>query len=766
MMFLATAFLSGIIVGAGICYFARRQGGSPSRLAPTSNMAGNLDQPSILELQRFRAAVDLCSDSILLADYETMRYVDATTMATIGSGYSREELLQLGPHDLLRCDRSEVARHYADVINAGPAGLRTESTITPKNGESMEIEVQRHALRVDGRWIIVSSSRNVTQRKTAERAAQRMTRMFAALSATNEAIMRANSPQQLFQSVCEAAVHGGNLALAAVFTVENESGIAQFAAGAGQNTDQLWDCRTRIDISAKEGPGLLGEAYCSQQPCIVNDYSAEEVESRSCTVEVDRCIAAAAAFPLVRQGKTIGILMLQSVERNAFDEDIVRLLGHMARNILFALDNFEREQVRKDDHDALVEATERAASANRAKSQFLAHMSHEIRTPMNGVIGMIELLLGTPLTPMQQDYAHTVRDSAKALLTVINDILDFSKIEAGKLELEKLDFDLRGVVEDAARIVAVQGHAKGLSVVALTDSAVPAVLQGDSGRLRQVLLNLGGNAIKFTQTGEVTIEVSVIERNALGVQIRCDVRDSGVGIPAGRISALFSAFTQVDSSTTRRFGGTGLGLSIVKRLVELMGGEVGVSSEEGVGSTFWFTAFLGESRNATPPVLTSDTILRDRRVPVADNSATTCASLASQMSEEPVNRLVLVAEDNAVNQKVASRLLQRLGYRVELVADGRQAITAWETGAVDLILMDCQMPMMDGYEATREIRRRESPGDRIPIIALTAHAMKGAEAECTAAGMDDYLSKPIDADELNRALRRWLTNCRAARLVC
>jgi PAS domain S-box-containing protein len=877
-MLSATAFTLGTVFGAAICYLALPRKLRRANFAKLTNAPG-LESQNIAALRRFRAAVDLCRDSILLVDYETMRYVDATSMASIGSGYSREELMRLGPHDLLKCDRSELAGHFADVINAGPGGIRTESIATLKNGEPMEVEVQRHALQVDGRWIIVSISRNVTQRKMAERAAQRMSRIFAALGATNEAIMRARSPQQLFQSVCEAAVHDGNLAVAAVFTIENKSANLLLVAAACQSTDQLRDVRAPVETSAQEGKGLLEIALRSQQPCIVNDCVRDAVEMPCLTLGTDSNIAAAAAFPLVRQGKTIGVLLLQSVSRNAFDEEFVRLLGHTALNILFALDNFDRERVRKEDHDALVVAKERAASANRAKGEFLANMSHEIRTPMNGVIGMVELLLETPLSDMQLDYARTVRDSARALLIVINDILDFSKVEAGKLDLENLDFDLRSTVEDAARMIAVQGHAKGLTVVALIDPTLPAVLQGDPGRLRQVLLNLGGNAVKFTQKGQVVIEVSVIERSAQGARIRCEIRDTGLGIPADRVGALFTAFTQVDSSTTRRFGGTGLGLSIVKRLVELMDGEVGVSSEEGRGSTFWFTAMLGEPRSAANAPGVPLAILRGRRLLVVDENAHNCTSIMGQLgllgayakcarsaeealalmhqaaaahtpfdaalldhamlgpnganlaanilaqpllskcqlilltppgpradermyhevgfagyllkpvalrelteclklaleieghspktptnasmkqsalADDASSRRILVVEDNEVNQKVACRFLQRLGYHVEVAADGRQGVAAWETGRFDLILMDCQMPTMDGYEASREIRRRESSIDRIPIIALTADAMKGADSECFAAGMDDYLSKPIDAELLKNALRRWL----------
>jgi CheY-like chemotaxis protein len=348
---------------------------------------------------------------------------------------------------------------------------------------------------------------------------------------------------------------------------------------------------------------------------------------------------------------------------------------------------------------------------------------------MNGVIGMTELLLETKLDPMQSDYAQTVRDSAAALLTVINDILDFSKVEAGKLELENLDMDIRDTVEDVARLLSIQAHAKGLEVIALLDPSLPDLLRGDAGRIRQILLNLGGNAVKFTQQGEVAIDCKVVEKTAQDVLVRCEVRDTGIGIPADRIKALFTPFTQVDSSMTRKYGGTGLGLSIVRRLVELMDGECGVTSREGEGSTFWFTArlFAADQDAARPAESIGDTTFIRRPELLR--------------GERP---LILLADDNVVNQKVAARLLEKLNYRVDLVATGRAAVGAWRTGNYDLILMDCQMPDLDGYEATREIRKAENGGDRTPIIALTAHAMKGADEECRAAGMDGYLSKPID----------------------
>jgi PAS domain S-box-containing protein len=532
---------------------------------------------------------------------------------------------------------------------------------------------------------------------------------------------------------------------------------------------------------------------------------------------------------------------------------------------------------RKQGEETLRKAKEAAEAASVAKSQFLANMSHEIRTPMNGVLGMAELLLNTPLTDKQQHLAQSVHRSGAALLTLINSILDFSKVEAGKLELEHLEFALRETIEEAVDLFADPAERKGVNLTCFLPEEIPDQAIGDPARLRQVLLNLVGNALKFTARGEVTVWLHLLAQDAQTLTLKCAVTDTGIGIHPQAQTGLFTAFSQADGSTTRRFGGTGLGLAIVKQLVQLMGGEVGIASTPGQGSTFWFTVQLGRAtpRDSSQPaheqflrglrvlivdahptnlfvlnahltawgaeVLSADSgtsalerltqsaatstpinlVLLDLHMPdmdgltlahaikadpalrpvdllalssgdrdahrgaadplsfvawlqkpVRQSTLRTCLRNYRQgyvaapapegmkaLTTAALGKRVLLVEDNPVNREVAVGLLELLGCHVDSAEDGRQALEVSATSAYDIIFMDCQMPIMDGFTATARIRERErqTQAARTPIIALTANAMDGDRDRCLAAEMDDYLSKPFSQDQMREMLSRWLS---------
>jgi len=776
-----------------------------------------LKQP-VGENHLLRAMFDLSPDAVVVIDPHdpnvSWPVVDCNAAVCEMNGYSREELIGYSIDVLNGTTGTEEERtlYMKNLRNAGT--IKIETLHTRKDGTTFPVEVSTMLVTIDGRELVIGIDRDVSERKRMEVELLREKQFLETLN-------------QISPVAIVVLDNDGNI-VSCNPSFERLFGYASWEI-EGENLDAL--------VTSKE---TIGEA-------------------RLYTEQARTGVVHGIGKRLRKDGQLVAV-ELHGVP--------VEVYGERVGSLAIYHDITELDKARRE-----------AEEASRTKSEFLANMSHEIRTPMNGVIGMLELALDTPLTHEQTDYLQTSLQSAEALLTLLNDILDFSKIEAGRLELETINFDLRNVVEDVAYTLAKRAQEKGLEIVCLIHPDLASGLKGDPGRLRQILVNLLGNAIKFTHFGEIVVQAEPVEETDTHALIHFAVNDTGVGIPGDRLAAIFDRFTQADGSTTRQYGGTGLGLAISKQLVDAMSGKIGVESKPGAGSTFWFEIPLAKQsheKRVTAPLALKPANLMQARILIVDDNQTNRIVLTKNVEalgsrvdsvasgakaletlrnahragdpyhlvlldmqmpgmdgeqiaraiksdpavkevkiivltsmgqrgdavrlealgcsgyllkpvkqqmlfdavvavwgneEEQRSNLVtrhtlsekrklglrlLLAEDNSINQKLAMVLLQKAGYSVDAVENGAQALEKVKANQYSAVLMDVQMPVLDGLSATQQIRDREkTTGQHIPIIAMTAHAMEGDRERCLDAGMDDYVSKPLEPRVLFNALDRW-----------
>jgi PAS domain S-box-containing protein len=795
--------------------------------------------------ETFRAISDSAQDAIVMMDNDgAISFWNDAAERTFG--YASDEVLGKDLHQLLAPKHYHEALqmafpHFQATGEGGAVGKTLELTGLRRDGTEFPCELSLSAVKLRGRWHAAGIMRDITSRKQTQEALIESQKRFHDIALS--------SSDWLWETDAE--------------------GRYTYASGKveevlGYSAEELMG-QTPFDLMPPEEAerirGIFSKAVADKSP--VNDVENWNRHKDGHLV----CLLTNGLPTLDEAGNLLGY--------RGVDKDIT-----------------ERKRAEESINRALARANEMtvaAEAANTAKSEFLANMSHEIRTPLNGVIGMTGLLLDTALTPEQREYADTVRLSGEALLALTSDILDFSKIEAGKLDLENIDFDLRTAIDDTIDIVAAKAHEKQLELACLVEDDVPFALRGDPGRLRQILLNLANNAVKFTHEGEIVLRVRLDDETGTHATVRFSVTDTGIGIREERMDRLFRSFSQVDSSTTRKHGGTGLGLIISKQLAEMMGGTIGAGSRHGQGSTFWFTVVFEKQPGGHRRPRAMPAAIQNQRVLVVDDNETNrkllcayleqwdCRCAAASQGEEALAALrqavteddpfvlaildmnmssmdgaslgraikddpaigqtllimltsqakrgdtaqlksigfagylakpvkpsllfdclltvlgeqeagtaeeaaphivtrhtlaedtawakaergryrILLAEDNIVNQRVALKILEKLGFHADVVPDGREALKAVEAAPYDLVLMDCQMPDMDGYEATAAIRAMKSDIARIPIVAMTAHAMKGDREKCIAAGMDDYVSKPVDPRALDTTLGKWLAS--------
>ena len=596
------------------------------------------------------------------------------------------------------------------------------------------------------------------EREWAEEALQQRNRELALLGRAGQVFNSTLDLEQVLVTILEEVRSLLNVATSSIWLIDPEADELICLQGTGPRWEIVRDWRLAM------GEGLVGWVARSGESLIVPDAQADERHFKGVDQQTGLMLHSFLNVPLRIKQNVIGVLQVADAKVDRFKPTDLRLVESLAAAATTAIENarlYEQAQQeiaeREQAEDALRQAKDAAEAASRAKSEFLARMSHEIRTPIHSIMGMTDLMLDTMLTPGQDEYLSILKSSTDSLMAVVNDILDFSKIEAGRLELEEINFDLRNLIEQVTEMLALRAQRRGLELVYHIPPQVPTALVGDPRRLRQVLLNLTDNAVKFTPQGEIVIQVEMQAEQEEEVELVFAVCDTGIGISEDKRDVVFEPFQQADGSTTREYGGTGLGLTISRQLVELMGGCIWVKSHLGEGSAFHFTLRLKKQAG-------------DRRAAVGSAAMADWQELPAQETEKEPERAipaatiervglhVLLAEDNLAAQLVGKKTLEKAGYTVQIAGDGLGVLRLLEEREFDLVLMDVEMPQMDGLEATRAIREREAESSQhIPILAVTAYAAKEDQERCLEAGVDGYLSKPVSPEKLGAAIERFLS---------